>query len=212
MSTPRRALILIDVQREYFSGPLEIRHPSPSDALASITTAIDAATEADLPIAVIQHDGGAESPVFDPGDPAFELHPEIEQRRAGHWKSVVKRYGSVFADTDLHGWLTEQGVDTVTFVGFMTNNCVLASSVDTERLGLEAEVLSDATGAISIANEAGAAPAHTVHTTLMALLNSNWAAVAPTADWVTALTEGSALPASNLVSSAVDGADRTAVA
>ncbi|MDQ0674449.1 nicotinamidase-related amidase [Pseudarthrobacter siccitolerans] len=27
MSTPRRALILIDVQQQYFDGPLEIQYP-----------------------------------------------------------------------------------------------------------------------------------------------------------------------------------------
>lgn len=39
---------------------------------------------------------------------------------------------------------------------------------------LRAEVLSDATGAINLANTAGATSAETVHATLFALLNSNW--------------------------------------
>src|SRR5699024_1894875 len=41
------------------------------------------------------------------------------------------------------------------------------------------EVLADATGAIHLANAAGSADAETVHTTLMTLLNSNWAAAPP---------------------------------
>lgn len=205
MSTPRRALILIDVQHEYFAGPLQIQYPAVNEALASLTAAIDAASAQGLPIAVIQHVTGEGAPVFDPTQPGFELHPEVERRRTSQWKHVVKRFASVFADTDLLAWLQEQQVDTVTFAGFMTNNCVLASTAATEEIGLQAEVLSDATGAINIANAAGAASAETVHTTLMALLNSNWAAVAPTEEWTAALQSGKELEKSNLVVSALDG-------
>ena len=37
----------------------------------------------------------------------------------------------------------------------MTNNCDLATAVEAEGLGFAAEILSDATGAIHLANEAG---------------------------------------------------------
>jgi hypothetical protein len=92
----------------------------------------------------------------------------------------------------------------------MTNNCVLASSVEAEFLGFTTEVLSDATGAINIANSAGFASAQTVHTTLMALLNSNLATVATTEAWTAALADGQPLEASNLIESATTGASRAA--
>lgn len=173
----RRALILIDVQQQYFSGPLEIQYPPHQASLPMIGRAVDAATAAGIPIAAIQHSAGEGAPVFAPGTAEFELHPEIEGRRTAAWKGVVKQYGSVYAGTDLTGWLRQHNIDTVTLAGYMTNNCVLASAVEAEFLGFNTEVLSDATGAINIANEAGFADAQTVHTTLMALLNSNWAAV-----------------------------------
>jgi hypothetical protein len=77
--------------------------------------------------------------------------------------------------------------------------------VEAEFLGFTTEVLSDATGAINIANDAGSADAKTVHTTLLALLNSNWAAVANTDTWTNALDTRQALPKSDLGSSAVAG-------
>lgn len=49
-----------------------------------------------------------------------------------------------------------------------------------------------------------------MHTTLMALLNSNWAAVHTTAEWIETLGTGSALAQSDFVSSAVEGARRAA--
>ena len=206
MSTPRRALILIDVQQQYFYGPFEIQYPPHQESLPMIVRAVDAATAAGIPIVAVQHSAGEGAPVFAPGTPEFELHPEIEGRRTDAWKGLVKQYGSVYADTDLTGWLRQQGVDTVTLVGYMTNNCVLASAVEAESLGFTTEVLSDATGAVNLANDAGFADAKTVHTTLLTLLNSNWAAVSTTDEWADALHAQQALKRSDLASSAIAGA------
>jgi nicotinamidase-related amidase len=210
MTNSTRALVLVDIQQEYFSGPLEIQYPAPSDALAKVTTAIDAATAHGVPVVVVQHTGGDAAPIFNPTMPGFALHAEVERRRTPEWKAITKQYGSVFAGTDLLSWLRENSIDTITLVGFMTNNCIIASAAEAETHDIAAEVLSDATGAISIGNDAGYVDAETVHTTLMALLNSNFAAVAPTATWVSALAEGQALMKDNLVSSATAGAARFA--
>jgi len=205
MTSPRRALILIDVQQQYFGGPLEIQYPPHQESLPMISKAVDAATAAGIPIVAIQHSAGEGAPVFAPGTPEFELHPEIERRKTGSWHSIVKDYGSVYAGTDVAEWLRKHDVDTVTLVGYMSNNCVLASAVEAEFLGFTTEVLSDATGAINLANEAGFADAKTVHTTLLTLLNSNWAAVADTDTWTRALDSRQALTRSDLGSSAVAG-------
>jgi len=208
MTTPNRALIVVDVQQEYFAGPLEIQYPSVDDSLARVAEAIDAASAAGIPVVVFQHTSGEGSPVFDPSTEAFALHPEIERRRRSDWKSITKQYSSVFADTDLLDWLHENSLDTVTLVGYMTNNCILASAAGAEAVGITAEVLSDATGAISLGNDAGHVDAETVHRTLMALLDSNFAAVATTAGWTTAVSAGQPLAASNLPGSATAGAAR----
>jgi nicotinamidase-related amidase len=206
VTVPRRALVLVDVQQDYFGGPLEIQYPPHTQSLPQIARAIDVATAAGIPVVAVQHDGGAGSPVFDPSGPGFELHPEVARRRTGDWFSVVKRYGTVFAGTDLLAWLREREIDTVTLVGYMTNNCILASAADAETHDLSVEVLADATGAIHLANAAGSVDARTVHTTLMALLHSNFAAVADTGSWAGAVAAGEALPTSDLGTSAVTGA------
>ncbi len=203
MTDPRRALILVDVQQEYFEGPLEIQYPPHTDSLPKITAAIDAATDAGIPVAVVQHTSGEEASLFNPTMKGFKLHPEVAERQNPRWKAITKEFGTVFAGTDLLEWLRERNVDTITLVGYMTNNCIIASAAESETHDLAAEVLSDATGAINIANDAGYADAKTVHTTLMALLHSNFAAVATTDAWVSALSDGAALPKDNLPSSAV---------
>lgn len=135
-------------------------------------------------------------------------HHKVESRRTETWFSITKKYGSVFAGTELFDWLQERDINTVTLVGYMTNNCVIASAAAAADQGLSAEVLSDATGAINIANDAGHADAQSVHTTIMTLLHSNFAAVSSTAKWTEAVLAGAPLPKSDLVTSATTGTQR----
>jgi nicotinamidase-related amidase len=138
------------------------------------------------------------------------LLPEVERRRENSWKSVTKRYGTIFAETDILEWLRARDIGTITLVGYMTNNCIIASAAESETHGLTAEVLSDATGSINIANDAGFADARTIQLTLMTVLNSNFAAVATTADWMSAVSGGAELARGDVGSSAVTGAQREA--
>ena len=199
----RRALVLIDVQNEYARLPLRIRYLRLRDCMERIEQVLDAAESAGLPVVCVQHAGPPGGTIFNPGGKGFELCPGIERRRTPQWKSVVKHHGSIYAGTDLAAWLHEQGVNTVTLVGFMANNCVLASAAWGEAIGLTTEVLSDAVGAINLRNRAGKVDARTVHTALMALLHSNWAAVTTADDWCRALARREPLPRSNLVVSAM---------
>lgn len=130
----------------------------------------------------------------------------MEGRSDPSWKRVEKRHASVFTGTGLAEWLREQGVSTITLVGYMTNNCILATASEAGQFGLAVEVLSDATGAIHLSNEAGTVAAQQLHETLMVLLQSNFAAVATTKQWLAALTRKQPLPKSNLVTSALQGA------
>ena len=205
MSSPRRALIVVDVQEEYFDGPLQIQYPPRAESLTNVTRAMDVAVQHDLPVVVVQHESPADAAVFAAGSVGWALHPEIEKRLPSSWKRVTKDKGSVFAGTDVAGWLAGHGVDTITVAGFMTNNCDLATAVEAEGIGLAVEVLSDATGAIHLANESGKVPAHVLHEVLMVLLHSNFAAVGTTEAWTTAVQSGQALPKSDLGSSAVQG-------
>lgn len=205
MTTPRRALIVIDAQQEYFDGLLPIQYPDRDQSITSIQAAIKAAEQTGTPVVLVQHELPAEAPVFGTGSATWQNHPEVAAHENAAAKRVSKQFSSIFADTDLEAWLREQGIDTITLAGYMTNNCVIASAAAAEPLGFAVEVLSDATGAIDLANDAGTAPARQVHETLMALLHSNWAAVADTATWTEALRTGAALTKSDLVTSAAQG-------
>lgn len=205
MTSPRRALIVIDVQNEYFDGKMRIQYPPREQTLANIARMIDHAEAHSLPIAVIQHSFPADAPVYAEGSHGWELHPDVASRVKPHWKRVTKSFGSVFGGTDVLEWLQEHDVDTITVAGYMTNNCDLATVAEAEVHGLNAEVVSDATGAIHIVNAAGKVSAEQVHTTLLAIFNSNFAAVAVADDWLDAVSTGSSLDKDNLIASAEQG-------
>ena len=207
MTTPRRALVVIDVQQEYFEGLLPIQYPPREESVARIREAVNAASHADAPIVLVQHELPAGAPVFGSGSATFQNHPDIAVYEGKAAKRISKQFGSVFAGTNLDAWLRDQGIDTITLVGYMTNNCILSSAVDAEPRGFNVEVLSDATGAIDLANEAGSVSAQQVHETLMVLLHSNWAAVVNTNTWTAALQANEPLDKSNLVISAAQGRD-----
>jgi nicotinamidase-related amidase len=198
-------LIIIDAQQQYFDGVLAIEHPPRGQSIAKIAEAFDAATSNDVPVVIVQHELPEGAPVFAVGSDAHRLHPEIDQRAAAASKRVSKSLASVFEGTGLLEWMRSEGLDTITLTGYMTNNCVLASAAAAEPLGFGVEVLSDATGAIPLSNATGSASAAQVHETVMTLLNSNWAAVATTADWIDAVQTGTTLSSSNLAESAMAG-------
>ena len=91
----KRALLVIDVQNEYFTGLLPITHPT--DHLGNILRAVDGA-QGKMPIVFVQHHfPQAEMPFFKRGSREWELHPEIRKR---HHKGVAnlpgaRRAGSV---------------------------------------------------------------------------------------------------------------------
>ncbi|TQS39765.1 cysteine hydrolase family protein [Cryptosporangium phraense] len=200
----RRALIVIDVQQEYFDGALPIQYPPRDDSLANIVRALDTAEQHGLPTVVVRHEYPAGAPVFAAGSPGWALHPDVEKRAATAHR-VTKSNSSAFAGTDLADWLADNTVDTITIAGYMTNNCDLATAASAEELGLATEILSDATGAIHLSNSAGTVDAQQLHETLLVLLNSNFASVATTDQWIAAVHDGRPLPAPDLGASAALG-------
>ena len=207
MTAPRRALIVIDVQNEYFDAdrPLAVAYPPRDESLKRVLTAMDAAHDAGVPVVTVAHVWPAGSPVFAEGAEETRLHPDVAARSDAVAAHVVKQGSSVFTADGLPEWLRDNAIDTLTLVGYMTNNCVLASAAGAEPAGIAVEVLADATGAIHLANAAGSASAQQVHETLMVLLHSNWAAVAGTDAWIDAVAAGRPLDKSDLGSSALQG-------
>lgn len=196
---PRRALVVIDVQEEYFTGQLLIEHPPREQSILAIASAMDAARAAGVPVVVVQHTAPAGAPIFDRDSATWRLHPEVARRPRDH--HVEKRAASVFAGTDFAAWLAERQVDTLTIAGYMTHNCDAATVYGAAERGLAVELLADATGALPYQNRAGAVTAEELHRAFLVVFHSNFAAVLSTEEWIAALASGQPPERGNVLAS-----------
>lgn len=186
----RRALIVIDVQNEYFTGGLPIEHPDPRMSVANIGKAMDAARAAGIPVIVVQnHAANPNAPLFVKGTPAWELHEVVRDRPRDHY--LVKSLPSAFTGTDLSSWLETHGIDTLVVTGYMTHNCDHSTVNHAVHMGLQVEFLSDATGAVPYENRAGSATAEEIHRVFSVVMQSRFAAVMTTDEWIEAVETGS---------------------
>lgn len=193
--TRKRALIVVDVQNEYFSGGLLIEHPPVSQTLPNIGRAMDAARAAGVPVVVVQNTAPPEAPVFVKGTPGWELNEVVGGRPRDHY--IEKNFPSVFTGTDLKDWIAANGVDTLSVVGYMTHNCDASTVFEAAHLGYHVEFLNDATGSLSYENSAGYVTAEEIHRVFSVVFQSRFAAVASTEEWIAAVREGATLQIDN---------------
>jgi nicotinamidase-related amidase len=190
-STQRRALIVIDVQNDYVDGSICIEYPSVELSLSNIGKAMDAARAAAIPVVVVQTILPAGAPMMAKGTRGAELHHVVGSRPRDQF--LLKSFPSAFAGTGLGEWLKERGIDTVTVAGYMTHNCDDATIKQAVHDGLSVEFLSDASGSVSYANRAGNATAEELHRAFTVVLQSRFAAVASTGEWIAAIENNTAL-------------------
>ncbi|KRD34330.1 isochorismatase [Lysobacter sp. Root916] len=183
--TRKRALIVVDVQNEYFSGGLLIEHPPVSQTLPNIGRAMDAARAAGVPVVVVQNTAPPEAPVFVKGTSGWELNEVVGGRPRDHY--IEKNFPSVFTGTDLKDWIAANGVDTLSVVGYMTHNCDASTIFEAAHLQLNVEFLSDASGSLSYENSAGQASAEEIHRVFSVVFQSRFAAVLSTQQWIEAV-------------------------
>ena len=193
---PRRALLVIDVQNEYFTGQLRIEYPDPARSLDNIGRAMDAARAAGIPVIVVRHLAPAGAPIFAPGSDGAELHPEVARR--GYDLLLDKHAASCFAGTGLADWLQARDIDTLSIIGFMTHNCDDATVRHAAHHGWKVEFLHDASGSLPYANALGRASAEEIHRVFCIVMHTGFAAVCSTDDWLAAVSAGSALTADSV--------------
>jgi nicotinamidase-related amidase len=182
----KRALLIIDVQNEYFTGALPVSYPS--GGLDNILKAMDAASQQGLPVIIVQHAAKApDSPVFRKGSREWALHPDIARRP--HDLLVEKHLPGSFTNTSLEAWLRAEGIDTVVISGYMTQMCCDTTARQAFHLGFSAEFLSDATGTLDIKNDAGSVTAEELHRAILVTQAMRFSKVMKTADWIAGLVK-----------------------
>lgn len=150
MSKP--ALIVIDVQNDYFEGGAFALW-QPEQALAATEKAIHAARAKGIPVVCIQHVVNGPSPFFSAGTEGVKIHDRV-LAAAGDAPVVVKERADAFEGTTLHRTLRDLGVDELLVCGMMTHNCVTHTAISRQ---------ADDYGKVTVLKDACATVGEIVH-------------------------------------------------
>jgi nicotinamidase-related amidase len=119
--TMKPALLVIDVQKEFFKDPSTAR--SLDSAIEYINAAIALFRSKGLPVICIRHREDESGLI--PGKEGFDLPDSLNVLATDI--HIVKTYGNGFTKTSLAGTLRELGVDTVIITGYCAEFCVLST-------------------------------------------------------------------------------------
>ncbi len=133
-----RALIVIDIQNDYFPGGHLPLHAA-EETEAGIVAAIGRAREAGDKIILVRHVSKAGQGLFSAA-PGNEIRAAVAAAAAGA-PVVTKHVADAFQDTDLKDHL--QGVKDVLVCGMMTQNCVVFTAMSRSAEPLGVTVVSD---------------------------------------------------------------------
>jgi len=190
----RTALLVIDVQKEYFreDGPAYVA--AARSILPDILKLIEAARNRGALVVYIQHvssadgsDIGRMDDFSDPegpksfveGTPWVQLVEELAPAR-GEVVIQKRRYGS-FTGTGLDGILKARGIDTVIICGYMTSFCCETTARDAHDLDYRVIFVSDANEGPDLIGPYEEAISHRkVLVSTIAALSAGFAEVIPT--------------------------------
>jgi nicotinamidase-related amidase len=127
-ATMTKALLVIDLQNDYFPGgkfPLW----NTEAVLQNIERTIAKASAQGIPVVIIQHVAKQGlAPFFIEGTAGTEIHPRI-LAAAPKAPIVVKEFADSFERTSLEETLTKLGATELLVCGMMTQNCVTHTAI-----------------------------------------------------------------------------------
>ena len=163
------ALMVIDVQKDYFPGGRRELHNS-LEASQGIKGLISFFRNHSLPVIHIRHislrPGAA---FFLPDTPGVAFHENVEPE--GGEKVIVKYYPNSFRGTDLQEHLQKEGIRRLVMAGMMTHMCVDSTVRAAFDLGYECLLAGDCCATRSLRIDDRDLSAEAVQDAFLAALN-----------------------------------------
>ena len=166
----RNALLLIDIQNDYFPGG-KMELVNPGEAARNARELLQCFREHDQYHVHIQHVSTREGATFLlQGDRGSDIHDSV-----AHFEGeplVVKHHPNAFRETLLLELLRREGIDRVVITGMMTHLCVDATARAAADLGFQVIVVEDACATRDLKYGGTTIPAEHVHKAFLAALKS----------------------------------------
>ncbi len=171
------ALVLIDLQNDYFpGGTMEL--VGAESAVAQATRLLDAFRQRSLPIFHIQHIAKRSGATFFlPGTAGAEIH--VSARPASGERVVTKHFPNGFRETTLLADLRTSGVSNLVVAGMMTHMCVDTTVRAAADLGFQCALAHDACATRNLQFGGQTVDAESVQLAYLAALNGSFATIRP---------------------------------
>ena len=174
----KRALLIVDVQNDYFPGGKMELHNSLA-ASRNIKEVLAYCRGNALPVIHVQHIAARPGATFFlPGTPGAEFHEDVTPNDGE--KIFMKHYPNSFRETGLHEYLTAQQITSLIIVGMMTHMCIDTTVRAAFDLGYECLVVEDCCATKTLKFHDKEISAEDVHVAFLAALNRVFAKVITT--------------------------------
>lgn len=169
----QRALIVIDIQNDYFPGGKWTL--ANMDAAADNAARLLAAARAsgDRVIHIRHEFPSADAPFFAPGSDGAKIHAKV--RPADDETTILKNQVNAFHETDLKATLDRDGIKDLTICGAMSHMCVDAATRAASDFGYGVTLIHDACASRDLEFNGKTIPAAQVHAAYMSALGFAYA-------------------------------------
>lgn len=175
-----KALLIIDIQNDYFPGgsaPLV----GPEAAAAVAGTVLQRFRDSQQPVIHVQHIWDDPAATFmRPGTAGVEINPAVAPLDGE--TVIVKAHPNAFLGTGLQERLDQGNIDELVVMGMMTSVCIDATVRAAVDSGISVTVVADACAAPDLTFGARTVTGADVHTAFLAALAGHYAEVVTAAE------------------------------
>lgn len=176
------ALILIDIQNDYFEGG-RMTLPDIKAAAENASHLLTDFRQRGAPLFHIRHiNSSAQAAFFRPDTKGSEIHPSVAPLPSE--TVIIKSRPSAFVSTDLADRLQAAKITKLVICGAMSQMCVDATTRAAVDMGFTVTVAEDACAAANVSFGGTDVPAAQVHASIMAPLAAAYAKISRTGDIV----------------------------
>lgn len=180
----KQALIVVDVQNDYFSGG-SMELVDMDTAASNCAKLLTSFRDRELPIFHMRHIATREGATFFVVDtPGSEIHDSVTPLE--NETLVVKHFPSSFRETELNDLLQQAGVEQLVVCGAMTHMCIDTTVRAAFDLGYQCKLIADACATRDLEFNGRPVKAADVQAAFMAALSVPFAQVTSTDQYIDA--------------------------
>lgn len=178
----KQALLIIDVQNDYFAGG-KSELCNPEVALGNIKKLLEHFRAEHLPVIHVQHINTKEgSNFFLPNTEGVSIHKKLTPQEGEHL--VIKHAPNSFFETNLLDIIKDSGITELIICGMMSHMCIDTTTRACKDYGIKVTLIADACATKNLSWEKQTIPGETVHQVFMASLNGMFATVRNTSEFL----------------------------